>query len=301
MLNFNHFYYFYITAQIGGITKASSFLNISQPSLSIQLKNLEEMIGFKLFNRTGHTIILTDKGKVVYEYCEKMYSEVEGLENFLKNNDKMMEHLKIGVSEQIERPFLADVIGKFLSNISDKNIPKIKMETLSDNEMISLLHLGKLDLVISPVNFTNKGVDHIRLNIPVAFLGKDKNILKIGSSIKNIKSYFKTNDVKLVTSIESFILRTETDYYLSKNDCKSKIIFESGNLAATARALSEGIGVGFLPIIYVLKDIKASNLFSYMPSGGVWKHKIYVYYSSTYNQKDSIRNFIKTIEEVTNY
>lgn len=296
MLNYNHFYYFYITAQMGGITKASAFLNISQPSLSIQLKNLEEMIGFKLFNRTGRSIILTDKGRVVYEYCEKMYSEVEGLENFLKNNEKMTENLKIGVSEQIERPFLADVIGKFLQNISDKNIPKIRMETLPDSEMISLLHLGKLDLVISPINFTNKGIDHVRLSIPVALLGKDKNILKIGSSIKNVRSYFKSTDVKLVTSIESFILRTETDYYLSKIDCKNKIIFESGNLAAIARSIHEGIGVGFLPIIYVLKDLKDSNLYSYMPQGGIWKHQIYIYYSSTYNQKESIRKFIKTIE-----
>jgi LysR family transcriptional activator of nhaA len=244
--------------------------------------------------------MLTDKGKVVYEYCEKMYSEVDGLESFLKNNDKMIEHLKIGVSEQMERPFLADVIGKFLRRTPDQNIPKIKMETLKDSEMISLLQLGKLDVVISPINFPNKGIDHVRLSIPVALLGKDKNILKIGSSIKNVKSYFKTNDVKLITSIESFLLRTETDYFLSKNDCKSNIVFESGNLAASARALSEGIGVGFLPVSYVMKDIKTSNLYSYMPPGGIWKHKIYVYYSSNYNQKDSIRNFIKTIEEAIN-
>ena len=298
-MNFNHIYYFYTTAQLGSFTRASSYLRISQPSLSIQLKNLEEVIGFKLFNRSGKSISLTDKGKVVYEYCDKMFSEVEGLENFIKNNDKILENLKIGVSEQIERPFLADAVGKFFQSLDKSNFPKIKMETLEDQTMLSLLDLGKLDIVITTASFSQKGIECVKLNIPVALIGTDKNILPIGSSIKNIKSYLKSNEINLVGAIESFVLRTETDYFLSKNDCRNNVVFESGNIAATSRAISEGIGVGFLPILYVIKDIKSSNLFSYMPSGGIWKHKINIYYSTKFNQKESIQNFIKTIENMT--
>src|SRR6476469_764057 len=121
MFNYNHLYYFYMTAQLNGVTKASQFLHLSQPSLSIQLKTLEESLGLKLFTRTGRNLVLTDKGKVIYEYCERMFGETEGLLNFIQNKAEMRESLTIGVSEQIERPFLADVVGNFLKQYPKKN------------------------------------------------------------------------------------------------------------------------------------------------------------------------------------
>jgi LysR family transcriptional activator of nhaA len=297
MLNYNHLYYFYITAQLGSFTKASQFLLITQPSLSIQLKTLENVLGFKLFIRSGKTIALTDKGKVIYEYSQRMFIESEGISNFINNKEKLAENFKIGVSDQVERPFIADVVGKFVHECANKELPTIRMESFKDDEMISHLKLGKLDLVISPINFANKGIDYVKYHTPIALVGNDKELQKLETNYKTIKNYFKHKNLKLVTSIETFILRNETDYYLSKINSSKQIVFESGNLAAMTRAITEGLGVGFLPSVYVRKEILKKSLFQYMPLGGVWKHNFYLYYSSKTTMKDSTKNFIETFED----
>lgn len=294
MFNYNHLYYFYITAKLGGVSKASNFLHLSQPSLSIQLKTLEENLNLKLFSRTGRNLVLTDKGKVVYEHCERMFGEAQGLAHFLEDKKEIKESLVIGVSEQVERPFLADIVGSYLKKYSSKNLPKIKMQTFDENTMLSQLALGNIDLFISPRYLPGKDIEFEKFNVPVALIGKDKILKKI----KTLKMFFKTHDVDLILPLESFILRTETDYFLSKNDCPYNVVFESSNMAANIRAISEGIGIGFFPVIYVQKELRSSKLFSYMSSGGIWKHQLYIYYSSRNNQKESIKKFISTMGEM---
>jgi LysR family transcriptional activator of nhaA len=66
MYNFNHLYYFYVTAKSGGVTAAAGHLRISQPSLSTQLKVLESELGLKLLQKTGRTVELTREGLVIY-------------------------------------------------------------------------------------------------------------------------------------------------------------------------------------------------------------------------------------------
>lgn len=51
-LNFNHLFYFWVVSRFESLTKAASELKISSPSLSIQIKQLEETIGDKLFVTT---------------------------------------------------------------------------------------------------------------------------------------------------------------------------------------------------------------------------------------------------------
>ena len=66
MINYNHVYYFYEVARFNSITKAAQHLRLSQPSLSIQIKTLEQQIGFKLIEKKGRNIALTDLGQRLY-------------------------------------------------------------------------------------------------------------------------------------------------------------------------------------------------------------------------------------------
>lgn len=294
MFNYNHLYYFYMTAKLGGVSKASQYLHLSQPSLSIQIKTLEENLNTPLFVRTGRNLVLTDKGKVIYEHCERMFSEAQGLSHFLDEKKEIQESLTIGVSEQVERPFLADIVGNYLKKYSADNLPKIKMHTYDENTITSQLALGNIDLYISPRYLPSKEIEFEKFHTPVALIGSDKSLAKV----KSLKSFFKNNDTDLIVPLESFILRTETDYFLSKHNFHYNIVFESSNMAANIRAISEGIGLGFFPIIYASKELKSSKLYSFMPSGGIWKHQLYLYYSTKNNRKESIRNFISTMEEM---
>ena len=64
-LNYHHLLYFWAVAKEGSLRLASQLLHVSQPSISAQLKQLEESLGAPLFTRTTRRLVLTDTGQTV--------------------------------------------------------------------------------------------------------------------------------------------------------------------------------------------------------------------------------------------
>lgn len=295
--NYNHLYYFYICAQLKSISKAAAYLRTTQPSLSIQIKTLEEKHGVKLFNRNGRSIELTHDGKIIFSFCEKMFSETKHITNFIKNKSLYeRESISIGVSEQIERPYIADILGGLITQTREE-FPKIRMQTLPSNEMLSMLKMDTIDLVITHDKVSVKNIDFLTLDVPVALAGKRALLDNCSNDRNKIKIFLKNFNGGLIAPIETFKLRIETDIYFSKTSFPPEIVFESSNMSANIRAISEGVGIGFLPLIYISKEIQNKNLTYFMPENGLWTHSIYIYYSKTSINKKSIQNLLKLFQE----
>lgn len=78
--NYDHLYYFWVTAKNGTMTRAAGILGISQPSLSSQLKVLEENLGYDVFKQAGRTIALTNQGASLYAICNDMFYSADQIE-----------------------------------------------------------------------------------------------------------------------------------------------------------------------------------------------------------------------------
>ncbi|MDJ0787060.1 MAG: transcriptional activator NhaR [Myxococcota bacterium] len=73
-LNYHHLLYFYTVAREGSVTRASEVLRLAQPTLSGQIRKLEESLDEKLFVRDGRNLALTEVGQTVYRYAEEIFS-----------------------------------------------------------------------------------------------------------------------------------------------------------------------------------------------------------------------------------
>ncbi len=73
-LNYHHLYYFWVVAREKGISRASPVLYLAPPTLSAQIKLLEEALGERLFDRVGRRLELTEQGRVVYRYATEIFS-----------------------------------------------------------------------------------------------------------------------------------------------------------------------------------------------------------------------------------
>jgi LysR family transcriptional activator of nhaA len=73
-LNYHHLLYFWTVAKAGGIRRAAEQLHLAQPTLSSQIKKLEQSIGTALFDRTGRRLVLTETGQVVYRYADEIFA-----------------------------------------------------------------------------------------------------------------------------------------------------------------------------------------------------------------------------------
>src|SRR5512136_84770 len=72
-LNYHHLRYFWVVAREGGLRKAADKLHVSQPSISEQLKELEEALGEALFRRSGRSKALTEAGQIAFRYAEEIF------------------------------------------------------------------------------------------------------------------------------------------------------------------------------------------------------------------------------------
>jgi LysR family transcriptional activator of nhaA len=73
-LNYHHLYYFWVVAREGSIARARAELRLAQPTISGQLRLLEEALGEKLFERAGRGLVLTEVGRAVYRYADEIFS-----------------------------------------------------------------------------------------------------------------------------------------------------------------------------------------------------------------------------------
>ena len=76
-MNLNQLYYFKTVAQLQHFRKAAEKLNISQPSLSLSISNLEKELGTYLFERQGRNVSLTKYGEIYLEYVKEALSILE--------------------------------------------------------------------------------------------------------------------------------------------------------------------------------------------------------------------------------
>jgi LysR family transcriptional activator of nhaA len=97
-LNHHHLYHFWAVVREGGVTRASEKLNVSQPTISGQLRELEEALGEKLLARSGRTVALTDVGRTVYRYADEMLDLDRELLAAVKGRPTRPGKLAVGVA-----------------------------------------------------------------------------------------------------------------------------------------------------------------------------------------------------------
>jgi LysR family transcriptional activator of nhaA len=97
-INHHHLFHFWTVVREGGVTRASEKLHVSQPTISGQLRELEEALGEKLLARSGRTVVLTDIGRTVYRFADEMLSLDRELLQAVKGRPTRPGRLAVGVT-----------------------------------------------------------------------------------------------------------------------------------------------------------------------------------------------------------
>ena len=93
--------YFQEVCRCGNVTRAAENLHISQPSISIAIRELEEQFGVSLFYRRNKRLILTKEGEFFLEKAEEILNRTKSLERRMRELGNQSSHVRIGVSPMI--------------------------------------------------------------------------------------------------------------------------------------------------------------------------------------------------------
>jgi LysR family transcriptional activator of nhaA len=104
-LNYGHLHYFWMVAREGSMVKAAEELMVSQPTISTQLKELETSLGHRLFDRSGRGLVLTDAGRVAFNYANEIFSMGQEMVNALAHRpaDRPLR-LAVGLVDVVPKP-----------------------------------------------------------------------------------------------------------------------------------------------------------------------------------------------------
>lgn len=146
-LNFHHLRYFWTVARKGGVRRAAVELGVSQPSISAQLKVLEDAIGEKLFRRGGRNLVLTEMGEVVLSYADEIFSAGRELMNVVKQRPTNRAlKLNVGMTDALSK-LLAFEILKPAFNYREPT--QVICRQAEIGPLVNQLQAHRLDLVLA--------------------------------------------------------------------------------------------------------------------------------------------------------
>jgi LysR family transcriptional activator of nhaA len=110
-LNYNHLYYFWMVAREGGIVRAAEELMVSQPTISIQIKELETALRTRLFDRVGRGLQLTEAGRLAFNYANEIFALGQEMINALEHQPVSRAlKLSVGVLDVIPKIVISQLL-----------------------------------------------------------------------------------------------------------------------------------------------------------------------------------------------
>ncbi len=248
---------FYIVAKEGSVSASSNVLFISQPAITFQIKKLEEQLGVCLFTRTKHGMILTDEGKVLFEYVKNGIENISNGENALSNIKKLDSgNIRIGVSTTICRYVLMPYLEKF-----HEKYPNIDIQINNNisNNLIKELRNGNLDILISFLPSTNNKdliITPIK-DVQDIFVGNKKyyDLLNKSNNLNDLKLY------PLIFPSSASSSRIHLNKYLKNNDINLKPKLEVVSYNLIIDLIKAGFGIGYVTKEFIKNELENKSLY----------------------------------------
>lgn len=245
-LNYHHLLYFWTAAREGSVTKAAERLMLAQPTVSGQIKKLEEKIGQRLFDRSGRELVLTDTGRLVYSYAERIFSVGQELLDTLRGGGSgRPTHLRIGISDALPKLVACALIEPVLHG--DAPLRVICLEDKAER-LLAELALHAFDLVLSdaPIGPTVKvrAFNHALGECGVTFFG-------VAGLASKVRRRFPASlaDVPVLLPTGNTMLRRSLDRWFDQHDVRPRIVGEFEDSALLKVFGQRGAGVFPAPSI----------------------------------------------------
>ena len=240
-------------AELKSVTKASEQLFLTQPAVSIQLKNFQDQFKLPLFEIVGRRLYITEFGEEISKAASKILEEVEAI-NYKSAifEGKLAGKLKISIVSTAKY-----VMPYFLSDfIKDNGMVDLTMDVTNKMAVIRSLENNECDFAM--VSTIPK-----KLNIERIELMKNKLYFVASKNFKHSKKAISLKDLN--TSLFIFrepgsATRLAMERYLIKNKIEIHKKMELTSNEAVKQAVIAGLGISIMPIIGIKNELQNGDL-----------------------------------------
>ena len=250
---------FHAVAKLLSFTKAADTLYMTQPAVTFQVKQLEDYYNTRLFDRTHNKIGLTEAGKRVQEYSERILDLYAEMDNSVRElTGEISGVLLVGASTTIAEYILPSILGSFKHKYPDVNV---RLKVSNTEEIVSMVENNVIDLgvVEAPVHNKNLAVSLCRVDELVAIVAPDHELAKRDEAI----GFAELKEYPFICREEGSGTRHVIADYLEDNGHKMNeldIIMELGSPEAVKGAVEAGIGITIMSRATIVKELKLGVL-----------------------------------------
>ncbi len=233
---------FHSAVATGSFTGASQALRISQSTVSQHIKHLEGELNCQLFTRVGKRVLLTESGKLLENYCEKLFADLKSVEMAIRESNGLERgHLRFGSGATTLIYQLPPVLEKFRMKY-----PNVELVIMTDTTdvLVEALKAQRLDLVLGMLPVSDR-------NLVVKPLCAEE--IKIAISRQHPLAEKSTVTPEEVANLPFILYERKTvmrrliDQFFTSIGVEPKIVMVMENIEAIKSLVGAGLGASVLP------------------------------------------------------
>ena len=240
--------------ELQSVTKASEELHLTQPAVSIQLKNFQDQFEISLTEVVGRKIYVTDFGREIANAAEQIINQLNEINNkTLAHKGKLFGKIKISVvstGKYVMPYFLCDFL-------RIHNGVELEMDVTNKNKVIKSLENNEVDFALVSIIPDKMNVEKIDLmQNKLFYVGN--NEVEINKNKKDLNTIF--NERPLIFRENGSGTRQAMERFIEKHSLKINKKMELTSNEAVKQAILAGLGYSIMPLIGIRKEIQNFDL-----------------------------------------
>ena len=283
-------------AELNSFTKAGEKLGYSQPTVSFQIKQLEQELGIQLFERIGHTITLTDSGRQALSYAQEICRMSDKMISSKMVDTTPKGNINLAMADSLCTPMIINNFNKFR-----EMYPQISLniKTAGTDELFRLLDHNEADIVCTLDNhiYSTNYIISNEEKVDIHFICSADNPLASNTTL-TVNDLL--NEPFLLTE-KGMSYRRLLDENMAKSSIEIKPVLEIGSADLICKLIKDNMGISFLPD-YVTKsavekgDIVKLNVADFNVE--LWKQLLYHRDKWVSQQMQAVINYLSSIKLV---
>jgi DNA-binding transcriptional LysR family regulator len=256
-VQFQQLSYFVAVARTRHFTRAAELTGVSQPSLSKQIRVLENSLGTPLFVRNRGGIELTSAGEALLPHAQRILIDVESAERTVHEVATLRRgRVRMGATPSLCEGLLPDALTRFHGSYPDIDL---EVQEAGSRVLTAELSQGRLDvaLLIIPLHTTDPDIE----TTPVL---RERLVLAspVGSDLPDEMGVEALRDLPLVMFREGYDLRDVTLRACAAAGFEPRLAVEGGEMSAVLRFVEAGLGYAVVPsmVLATRQHLRATQL-----------------------------------------
>lgn len=285
-MTIRHLHIFKLVCECQSITLAADKLNITQPSVSIAIKELESFYNTKLFDRVNRKIYLTEEGETLRQYAYKILEQFEEATKVLRNEGNF-SNCRIGVNISVSETILPNLMSTakakfprlhptiFVHNnetieqkLSNNSIDFAILDRIKDrhSKITSLFYTDEMSIICSPEFYEKEEI-----------------------TVKELAQY------PMLMREQGSGLRNCVDAVFLKHECAINVVAESMSTLSLIELAEKGIGFAVIPNKIAQEMCNSHKLKTINLLDDSFKRDYYLIYNNKKHFTPTMKKFIELI------